>query len=208
MMFYSLLILNKVLLGARMRLAYLISLILSPHMYSAFVSLVYWENMRFSGGLPQLFIMILSLSVIPFALVYIGYLKGDVDIYISEREKRTKYYIGTIASYLSGVSTHLIFGFTEYLFLYLTYLIVGATLLIINFYWKISIHTAGISGPTLVLQLVSNKPYVVLLILLIPVFWARYRLRAHTISQLLAGAFISLIVTYLVYLLCLYLLVQ
>ena len=179
-------------------LAHVLSLLLSPYTYSVLVSLIYWVEIGYIGGFFQLLIMLIFLSSLPLFLVYAGHIRGDVDIYISKREKRTRYYVGVLTSYTGGMMLHMLLEYPEYVPLYSAYIAVGVVLLIINLRWKISVHTAGVSGPNLVLQFISNKPYILLTLTLVPVIWARYKLKAHTMAQLVAGAFISLMITYLV----------
>ena len=59
---------------------------------------------------------------------------------------------------------------------------------LVNLRWKISAHSMGISGPTVVLLFVFG-PWGVLLGLLIPlVIWSRVYLKKHTLAQALVGS--------------------
>jgi hypothetical protein len=58
----------------------------------------------------------------------------------------------------------------------------------VNFYWKISLHTAFITGTATVLTLVIGG-YGSLTLLLLPVVgWARWTLGQHTLAQVSLGA--------------------
>ncbi|MFV1980433.1 MAG: hypothetical protein ACC655_04700 [Rhodothermia bacterium] len=72
----------------------------------------------------------------------------------------------------------------------------------INAAWKISVHMAGLGGSIAILLIVSglsgdNSPVltgstVIPLLLLIPIVgWARYRLNAHTMAQIVVGAIVG-----------------
>ncbi|MGZ4908408.1 MAG: PAP2 family protein [Halobacteriota archaeon] len=65
----------------------------------------------------------------------------------------------------------------------------------INLRWKISIHTAGIAGPTAVLVFVFGYWGVLLGLLLPPVTWSRVYLKKHTVAQALAGALVGFVLT-------------
>ncbi len=58
----------------------------------------------------------------------------------------------------------------------------------INIFWKISIHCVGVGGATALLFPIAGvgKAWPVMLTVLL-VGWARLRLGAHTVPQVLAG---------------------
>jgi len=68
-------------------------------------------------------------------------------------------------------------------------------LFFINLYWKISIHTMGIAGPTTVLVFVFGYWGVLLGLLLPPVIWSRVYLKKHTVAQAVTGAILGFVLT-------------
>jgi membrane-associated phospholipid phosphatase len=64
-------------------------------------------------------------------------------------------------------------------------------LFFINLYWKISIHTMGIAGPTTVLVFVFGYWGALLGLLLPPVIWSRVYLKKHTVAQAIMGAILG-----------------
>ncbi len=68
-------------------------------------------------------------------------------------------------------------------------------LLIVNLYWKASAHAMGVAGPTVALVFALGVPGVLLSLLLPFAGWARVRLRAHTLSQVVVGAALGYVLT-------------
>jgi membrane-associated phospholipid phosphatase len=70
------------------------------------------------------------------------------------------------------------------MFCYMTNTII---IIVITKYWKISIHAAGVAGPLTALWIHGvHSPFVVIFIVSI-LGWSRIILKAHNISQVLAG---------------------
>ena len=66
-------------------------------------------------------------------------------------------------------------------------------------FWKISIHSCGVIGPTMGLA-VAFWPFGILYILLLPpIAWSRYVLKKHTSLQLAMGAVVGFILTALIF---------
>ena len=71
--------------------------------------------------------------------------------------------------------------------------IVMGTVLVVTRYWKISVHAAGASGvATLVAALLGAQPVVFLPVLLVA--WSRFYLRRHTLSQVIIGGLLGVVV--------------
>ncbi|RLE72513.1 MAG: hypothetical protein DRZ80_07160 [Thermoprotei archaeon] len=62
---------------------------------------------------------------------------------------------------------------------------------------KTSVHMAGIAGPVTFFVIIYGINYSTLYLLLLPVAWARYEKRAHNLSQLVLGAIIAIITTWI-----------
>jgi membrane-associated phospholipid phosphatase len=80
-----------------------------------------------------------------------------------------------------------------------TYVANLALVLVINLFWKISVHAVAVAGmlsvvlymlgPTLGFATLSEATLVLVLAVAVPfVGWARLRLRMHTLEQVVAGA--------------------
>ena len=138
-------------------------------------------------------------TLVPLVMMYQLTKRGVVsDFNVSERQERTRPFIGAAASYLAGSGTLLLLRApTTIITLMLCYACNTAIMLLITLRWKISIHASGIAGPTTVLVYSIGPWAAVFYMLLIPVGWARVQLKAHTPWQILAGALVTAIATWL-----------
>ncbi len=178
-----------------MKLEDAISLALSPYTFSIVVIAIYWRELGYLGGGAAVAIAVATISLAPLAIVLYDTLKGRTDLFVSRREARPKYYLLTLLSYMVGVVASLALGLRPYIPLYACYFSVGITLFAINFRWKISVHTAGVAGPTVMLAYLFSPIYLAFLLLLVPVAWARCKLRAHTLAQVVGGSVVAIAVT-------------
>lgn len=153
------------------------------------------------GGVEALLVLFTTQTVIPLLPIVIDTRKGVIDVFVTEREKRPKYYLVSILSYTIGIAYAMLRNYRVYAVLALSYFVSAAALAVVTTIarWKISVHTAGISGPTTALVLTSGPDYILLYLLLIPVVWARLEMKAHTTAQLVAGAMLAFVTTVLTF---------
>lgn len=143
--------------------------------------------------------------------IYIGFVPLLVLVYakktgisekftVPKRENRTPIFLAVVLSYT--VSTVIFWHHSAHdmFMISLAYVFVTSSMALINLFWKISIHASGISGPTTALVYSFGPVFLPLYLLLIPVCINRHRLDAHTKGQLLAGSFLPVLLTYLLYL--------
>lgn len=138
-------------------------------------------------------------SVLPLVMMYQLSKLGLVsDFYISEKKERTKPFAGAIASYIVG-SVALLLARAPIIVTALMLCYAGNTLIMmaITLRWKISVHASGIAGPVTALVYGTGTWAAVFFLLLIPVGWARVRLRAHTPWQILAGVVVTVVSTWI-----------
>jgi membrane-associated phospholipid phosphatase len=64
----------------------------------------------------------------------------------------------------------------------------------INLYWKISLHTAFMSGSSAILTIVYGIPGAITILLIVILGWSRIQLKLHTLSQVVVGAVLPAIV--------------
>lgn len=179
--------------------ASIVSLAFNPAVIAAFTFLIllYREN-------TQNFLVLMGTcftfgTLVPLAIIYELSERGLIsDFYVSEKKERAKVFEGAILSYLVGsVALLLLRAPTIVTALMLCY--VGNTLImmLITLRWKISVHASGIAGPVTVLIYGLGIWAAIFLTLLIPVGWARIKLRGHTTEQVLAGALLTVATTWL-----------
>lgn len=136
----------------------------------------------------------LLFAFFPFLPVLYYYKKKTVDLYVSNREDRLPFFLYALTSYLSAA---VLFFFTETTILFLLalgYIFVTVALIVVNHFWKVSIHCAGVTGPIFALVFVFGLEIIPLSLIIIAVCWSRIKLKNHTPTQTLAGTLIALTV--------------
>jgi hypothetical protein len=119
------------------------------------------------------------------------------DFYASNKDERFLPFMTTIASYLVGLA--LLIGakapapVTAFM---ASYIVNGLVMVFITLKWKISIHASGIASPIMALIYFLGRSLTPLLLLVLPVAWARLELDAHSKMQLTMGAVLSGIMTW------------
>ncbi len=151
-------------------------------------------------GISLLFVVILP----TFITYYFSIKQGRRDGDIPDRTKRyPPMIIGTISYAIGAAVLYAVDAPRLITVLMLCYSIVTFVMLIITFYWKISIHAVGVVGPTMALSY-AFWPWGLLFILILPpIVWSRYVLKKHTPAQLAAGAIVGFIITGTMFLLLL-----
>ena len=139
------------------------------------------------------------LAFCPFLPVLYFYRKKVVDLYVSKKESRTPFFLIAIALY--SMAAIIFFATnTKILFLLaLSYMFVTVILLLVNRFWKVSVHSAGVAGPVFALIFVFGVIVLPLSLLIVLVSWSRIRLKKHTFMQTLAGSLIPVAVGLVVY---------
>ncbi len=139
-------------------------------------------------------------GILPIILVML-FLKArkngkEVDIDIPVRAERNHPLILVILSYIIG--TVILFAIdaplitTTLMFCYFSNTLI---LFFINLYWKISIHAMGVSGPSIALIYVFGSPGIIFSLIIPLVMWSRIYLNKHTVSQVIIGTILGLVLT-------------
>jgi len=146
------------------------------------------------GFLETYLICLFFASALPVLVIMACVRAGLVsDMFLSRREERGLPFVGAISSYLVGTwSLSLLRAPRELLALMSCYAFITAIMSLINLSWKISIHAAGISGPTTCLVYLLGMRAVFLYALLVPVCWSRLKLGQHDLKQVLAGSLLPI----------------
>ncbi len=120
------------------------------------------------------------------------------DFYASNKDERFFPFMATIASYLIGLVL-LIYAKSPapVTALMASYIVNGLVMVLITLKWKISIHASGIASPLMALIYFLGPSLTPLLLLVLPVAWARLELNAHSKMQLTMGAVVSGILTWI-----------
>ncbi|MGA3297616.1 MAG: hypothetical protein ABSD41_09200 [Candidatus Bathyarchaeia archaeon] len=179
--------------------ASIISIALNPTIIAGFAFLLLVSQQNIQTSFLLMTICLTFGTLVPLVMVYQLSRRGIVsDYYVSQKEERAKPFAGAIISYLVGSGVLLLVNappiITAFMLCY-----AGNTMImmIITLRWKISIHAAGIAGPTTGLIYGIGVWAAVFFTLLVPVGWARVRLKAHTPLQMLAGGLVTIAATWI-----------
>jgi hypothetical protein len=150
------------------------------------------NNMLSHFYLPSFFSGLLPI----LALYYLRHIGMIGDLMVNERDQRLIPFACVFGSYLLGTAFLWVFNApTTMVALMVSYVITSLVMMVITLRWKISIHAAGVAGPSMFLVLRYNLALWPFLIMILLVCWSRWRLRVHTIEQVCAGAMLSVVVT-------------
>ncbi len=119
---------------------------------------------------------------------------------IRSRRTRASALAAAAASYAASSAVFYYLGYHAMFAISLAYLFVAVAVAINSLFWKISIHAAGIAGPTTALVYVFGIGALPLYLLTLLTVFVRFRLKAHTLPQLIGGTAVAIIVTLLAYL--------
>jgi len=144
-----------------------------------------------------LFFIVIGPILPLMTMVALGKLTFDV----RNRRDRPLLYLAAILVYSAGAVVAWFFQNHTMAVLAVAYAAVTSAIAIVSLFWKVSAHAAGVAGPITGLIWIYGLIPVPFLLLAVLVAWARWRQGLHTITQLISGILIAMIVTAGVYLL-------
>ncbi len=148
---------------------------------------------------PLILITTVFGTILPMGIILFMLRKGIIkDVYASNRETRLKPFLAAVVSYFLGLLALFMAGAPLLISVLMAgYLVNTVIMMLITLRWKISIHASGVAGPATYLVYIFGIQLLPLFLLIIPVGWSRLELKAHSLSQVLAGFFLTVILTYL-----------
>lgn len=177
------------------RAARLVSNVLNPFLVTLVVIvLLAAETAGDAAGAARWAAISLALSVLPVfvVVVYLVRRRRLESIFIKPRRQRTGIY--ALASALGAVGCLVLWRLGAPALL-LTSFVAGLTavvvFMVINLYWKISAHTAFVTGAATVLTIVYGAAGALTLLLVPLIGWARLRLALHSTAQVTAAALLT-----------------
>ena len=185
------------------RLLRIISAILSPPAIALGTVTVFAFFSPIGTGLLQPwqsfllgFFFIVIGPILPLTtMVALGKLTFDV----RNRRDRPLLYLAAILVYSAGAVVTWLYQNHTLTVLAVAYAAVTSAIAIVSLFWKVSAHAAGVAGPITGLIWIYGLIPVPFLLLAVLVAWARWRQGLHTITQLISGILIAMIVTAGVY---------
>jgi membrane-associated phospholipid phosphatase len=181
------------------RFARLISIVLSPVTISLpFITLVALYSHE-SNALISAALTLFFLSFGPMLYIILGVRSGKfTDVDVSVRSQRTGPFLFIIVSSLFGFFVlNKIHGSKNLESVLLITAISGIILMIITFWWKVSMHASSLSGAITMLSILYGKIMLPAFLLVLLVSWSRVVLRRHTIAQVTVGSLMSIILSWI-----------
>lgn len=182
------------------RLAEILSLLTNPALLiSITVVTVVAHFTKDSADFWQESLVGIALLVVPGLLysIRVWQKEGYIDLDLTERHDRI---VPLMLSCLGAIIGA--FLVTKYFhnqtFVEMSFILVSMliALTVITTVWKISLHAATLAALVTLLAIFRGEVFAVGYILLVPIFWARLKLKQHTPNQLIGGALLGAVLTF------------
>jgi len=149
--------------------------------------------------LASILICLIVMVILPIAPIIYEAWRGNVDLDVSVRESRTKFFV---FSMMCDVIAYVVYGyFSCHIMstLAVAYFAVTAGVLLVSLRIKISVHGAGVGGPGAALIYVYGLPALTVVIVWILVIYSRITLKQHTLGQSIAGVALAILISWGIY---------
>lgn len=146
--------------------------------------------------LSSILICLVVMVILPITPIVYAAWKGNVDLDVSERESRTKFFA---FSMMCDVIAFVVYGYFSchiMSILAVAYFSVTAGVLIVSLKSKISVHGAGVGGPGAALIYVYGIPALAVILVWALVVYSRITLKQHTLVQSIAGVVLAIIISW------------
>jgi len=185
------------------KIARLASDILNPFVITIGVLIVL--SLKEGNGIPDMLkwlLITVVISVVPvIIIVFVLVRKKKLDsFYSNPREQRNIVYI--LSSVLAAIDCFFIWYFHAPKLLAVIFtagLVAVIIFMIINYFWKISLHTAFITAAIVVLILEYGPWALWSSTALLLVAWSRVVLKQHNILQVCSGGILAAVIVFLVF---------
>jgi len=182
-------------LTMREKLAELTSNILNPFLLSFTVVILLAAKSAFSASEAVKWALIsIAISVMPVfaSVVYLVRHKRLEGVFVNPRHQRNGVYV--LASVTGAIDCGVMWYFGAPKLLSVTFtagLAAIVIFMIINRFWKISLHTAFMSASVTVITIACGSIGALTILLLPPVAWSRIKQKQHSPAQVITGALLS-----------------
>jgi len=185
------------------RFAAIIAFISSPPIVlTVFLTyIVFHFSYSMKNAVLWLILAVILIGILPVLYAYIAAKLGHIkDIYLNRRQDRTGPFL---VACLGMIITMMIFYAMdvpkEILLFFMSGILITLIIMIINLFWKISVHATTITMVLMVVNVLSHYSYWYLFIFVPFVMWARVVQERHTVKQVVAGTFLGAVVVFGIY---------
>lgn len=179
---------------ASLRAARLVTDTLAPaNLVIAVLLVIGWHSTSSPTGLGWGVLAALFCGGIPFAVIMTGVKAGWwTDKHVKERRQRPAVFLATMLSVLVAILLLVLCDAPREVFALVVAMLVGlVSVMVVNTWWKVSVHTAVASGVATVLALSYGLLFLVLYTGVAVIGWSRVALRDHTVAQTIVGAILG-----------------
>jgi membrane-associated phospholipid phosphatase len=138
--------------------------------------------------------------VLPITPIIYEAWRGNVDLDVSEQSMRTPFFLFAILMYVVAFDVYLLTSCDIMAWLSAAYVTVTTGVMIATKWSKVSVHAAGVGGPSTALFFIYGVFAWPVLVIWVLVIWSRVYLRQHTFTQGIAGLILSIVITITTYL--------
>ncbi len=149
--------------------------------------------------MASILICLVVMVILPIAPIVYEARKGNVDLDVSERESRTKFFVFSMICYIIAFVVYGYFGCHIMRILAAAYFSVTVGVLLVSFKSKISVHGAGVGGPGAALIYVYGPLALVVVFVWILVIYSRVILKQHSLEQSIAGVILAVTISWITY---------
>lgn len=184
-------------------LANVVSRVLNPFLVFLVITLVlaFESTPRILDALKwSLLLIVISILPVYAAIIYLVRVRHFVRHFIDIRQKRNAIYAIASISGVLGLVALLVLSAP--LLLLAAYTVVISTVVVfmgINFWWKISVHTASMAATVTFLITLYGTAAAVSGVLLLLVAWSRLELAQHSVAQVTLGAALASLIVIIVF---------
>ena len=190
-------------LETRKKIANLTSSILNPFTVGLItIFLLSFESTSSVADGFKWSLILIAVGILPvfLAMVFLARMGKLASIFTSVRQQRTGFYLlAAVCAVAGGIIITFLGAPTELRATFVAGLSAVVVFMVINLWWKISLHIAFIAASAIVFIILYGGICAISLVFLLPVAWARVESGQHTPAQVAAGAFLAMVIVVAVF---------
>jgi len=173
-----------------------------PLVLTLFIAyIIFHFSYSMKNALLWLILAIIMIGLLPVLYAYfaakLGYIKN---LNLNLRQDRTgPFLVAGIGMIITLMIFYAMDVPKEILLFFMSGILITMIIMIINLFWKISVHATTITTVLMVANILTGYHYWYLFLLVPFVMWARVYQGRHTVRQVIAGAILAVVVVFGVY---------
>ena len=191
--------------GNRVAVARIVSRLTAAPLFNLYVALIIAAASPIGLGpsmtpVTVILVCIVLMVVLPIMPIVLQASRGVVDLDVSSREMRTRFFAFALVCYVVAYLVYWAGQCDVMRVLAAAYFFVTSGVTIATLKWKVSVHAAGVAGPSTAMMYMYGFLASPVVAVWLAVIWARTALKQHTLPQGVAGVLLGVLITATVYL--------